>query len=521
MFLPFLILGRTVSVIFIVLRYSVFSRCSNDVKFKLILQNLGGVFVKLGQIIAMRFDVLPAKYAYSLWDLFDKEPSLSNEEVFFVFKSETGKDIKEIFDYIEEKPIAVASFAQVYKARYKKEQVVIKIQKPGVKLYIKADLFVLKFIAFILDAFGVLKSITVKEVIIQLEHWLKDELDYRIEANNNQIIYKHITEKHHLENVFSPKIYWDYVTEKVLVQEFINGYPVNKIILDIEKNKEKTEKYLKNIDIDLKIVANEFLIDIMRQYFIDGFFQADPHPANLFALPANNIAWIDFGIVGRPEQKRIWLLKFIKAASENNLIETTKSFINFGNQLMERQIELLRTRDEKNFLVYSKVQEFIIDALAEDFKPIINFWNNSAGNKSLSMRKRSSAVTFLKVIKAGEKYKIKLPPEVVAFIRALLIIDMVCLKMSDEFNMPKAIKMFFNRYDLAKIEKDEENHFKEKQDLYIASINISKELSRELEEEARLKQEEEYFEANEKFKDLVLVLIDKYPELYKSIKDLL
>ena len=521
MFLPFLILGRIVSILFIGLKYSIFIKEDREVKFKLILQNLGGIFVKLGQILAMRFDILPSKYAYSLWDLFDKESPLSNEEVFYVFKSETGKDIKQEFDYLEEKPIAVASFAQVYKAIHKGEQIVIKIQKPNIKYYIKADLFFLKFIAFILDTLGVLKAITVKEVIIQLEHWLKDELDYRIEANNNQIIYKHIKEKHNLENVFSPRIYWNYVTEKVLVQEFINGYSVNELILDIEKNKEKTEKYLKEESIDLKIVAEEFLIDIMRQYFVDGFFQADPHPANLFVLPKNKIAWIDFGIIGRPGHKRIWLLKFLKAAIENDHIKEAKSFVNFGHQLIERQIELLRTRDEKNFLVYSKVLEFISDKLAQDFKPILDDWNNSVGNKNLLISKKSSAVFFLKVIKAAEKYKIKLPKEVIAFIRALLIIDMVCLKMSDEFSMPKAIKMFFERYKLDKIEKDEEKHFKEKQYLYVASINPIKELSRELEEEARLKQEEEYYDANEKFRDLVLVLIDKHPQLYKLIKDLL
>ncbi|MEK9147692.1 MAG: AarF/ABC1/UbiB kinase family protein, partial [Patescibacteria group bacterium] len=295
MFLIFLILGRTISVIFIVLRYSIFSKCSNDVKLKLILQDLGGVFVKLGQIMAMRFDILPSKYAYTLWDLFDKEPPLSNEEVLSIFKRETGKDIKEVFEYLEESPIAVASFAQVYKATLNGNDVVIKIQKPGIKYYIKADLTFLKFIAFILDIIGVLKSITAREVIIQLEYWLKDEFDYRIEANNSQIIYKHIKEKHKLKNVFSPKIYWDYVTEKVLVQEFINGYSVNELILDIEKNKEKTEKYLEQNNINLKVAAEEFVVDIMRQYFVDGFFQADPHPANLFILPGNKIAWIDFG----------------------------------------------------------------------------------------------------------------------------------------------------------------------------------------------------------------------------------
>ncbi|MEK9147575.1 MAG: hypothetical protein AAB593_01555, partial [Patescibacteria group bacterium] len=232
---------------------------------------------------------------------------------------------------------------------------------------------------------------------------------------------------------------------------------------------------------------------------------------------------IDFGIVGRPEQKRIWLLKFLKGAADNDHALEAESFVNFGHQLIEHQIELLKTRNEKNFLIYLKVSEFIVNELANDFKPILDFWYNSGGKKDLSMRERSSAVTFLKVIKAAEKYNIKLPSEVISFIRALLIIDMVCLKMSLEFSMPKAVKMFFDRYNIKEIENQEKTHFMEKENLYVAPISseATKERARELEEEARLKQEEAYHDANEKFKDLVLILIDKYPELYKSIKDLL
>lgn len=517
MFIIPLIAGRIISVIFVVLKYSFFVKEPPEIKLRMILENLGSVFVKLGQILAMRLDLLPQKYALALWDLFDSESPISNEEMFFIFKKEIGKEIKEIFEEIEEKPLAVASFGQVYKARLKGERVVLKILKPGVETYIKADLIVLKFSALILDSFGLLKAITVKEIIRQLDNWLKEELDYRVEAKNAEIIHEHALKRHQLANVIIPKIYPEYATKRVLVQEFIEGYPANKLISALEKNPEKTQKILMEKHINLAKVADEFLIDLMRQYFIDGFFHADPHPANLMVLPHSKIGYVDFGIVGRPEYGRIPLLKFIKAAAEQDFESGARNFCDFGYQVLAPDIEILIERSERYFLIYNKIFEFIAKKLLLDIKHLFEDWYLNSGNPGLSPAKRSSAVAFFKIIKQAEKYKIKLPSEVIAFFRALAIIDMVCVKLNKNFSMPSAIKLFFARHNVVEIERIVEKHFEEKQEL--AAVSYAK--SVEGTEEIRLKEEEKYYILREKFQNLVAFLIEKYPELREEIKGLI
>jgi len=512
-----LVAGRLISVIFIVAKHSFFTKESSEIKLRLILENLGSVFVKLGQILAMRLDLLPQKYALALWDLFDSESPIPNEEMFFIFKKETGREIKDIFEEIEEKPLAVASFGQVYKARLKGEKVVIKILKPGVETYIRADMIVLKFLALILDSFGLLRAITVKEIIRQLENWLKEELDYRIEARNAEIIYEHALRKHRLADVVVPKIYPEYAAKRVLVQEFIEGYPANKLLLALEKNPEKTRKILIEKHINLAKIADDFLVDLMRQYFIDGFFHADPHPANLMILPHSKIGYVDFGIVGRPEHGRIPLLKFIKAAAEQDFESGAKNFCDFGYQVLAPDIEILIERNERYFLIYNKIFEFIAKKLLSDIKYLLEEWYLNSGNPALSPAKRSSAVVFFKIIREAEKYKIKLPLEAIAFFRALAIIDMVCIKLNNNFSMPEAIKLFFARHNIREIEKIVEEHFEEKEELI--AVDYAK--SAEETEEIRLKEKEKYYILREKFQNLVAFLIEKYPELREEIKGLM
>ena len=150
----------------------------------MLFEELGGVYIKLGQILAMRFDILPAKYAMELLEILDNVRPVDTGKMFAVFEEETGKKISEVLNKVDEVPLGTASFAQVYKGLWGDNDVVIKIQKPESEKYIKADLFFLKIIFFFADLFGVLKSVSLKEVLSQLEEWLEDELDYRIEAQN-------------------------------------------------------------------------------------------------------------------------------------------------------------------------------------------------------------------------------------------------------------------------------------------------------------------------------------------------
>lgn len=487
-------------------QFGVKQKLDNPTRLRLVFEDLGGVFIKFGQILAMRFDLIPMDYARALLNLLDNDRIVSNDKMFSVFSSETGKNVKDVFDNFNEKSIATASFAQVYKGTYKGESVVIKIQKPNTEKYISSDLAILRLLSYVIDKMGILRAVSMKEVVFQMKEWLKDELDYTIESCNAQTIYDHVN-KHNLKNVIIPKTYHELTTKRVLVQEFLDGFQANKIINNLITEPEKTKRILKENNIDLLEVSNLFLRDIMRQYFIDGFFHADPHPANLIIFPGNKIGYIDFGIIGKLQYNNFGMLKYIKGSVNLEFHFAAEGIADF--------IEI-RTKEELGSVldkggikrIHDIVLEFIVDKLTEDFKPITNDWHFYTGNKELDLKKRSSAVTFLKVVKAVEKYYMKFPPDVIAFIRALLIIDMVCLKLTDEFNMIKAINSFFDLHSLDEVKTMSEEHMIDMERIHeirYTEANLECIADRE-------------FNAKEKFVDIVYALAEKYPELYNKIK---
>jgi len=512
----FIFIRRIFVVPFILLRYS-FKKTyinqfgareslNNPIRLRLIFEDLGGIFMKFGQILAMRFDLLPINYATALLNLLDNARTVPNDKMFNVFLSETGKNIRDVFDNLDEISISTASFSQVYKGAYNGKNIVIKIQKPNIKRYITSDITLLHILAYIIDAIGILKAILMRDVIFQLKRWLDDELDYTIEACNAQTIYDHV-KKNRLENVIIPITYHEFTTKRVIVQEFLDGFQVNKIINELMVNPEQIKNTLKENDIDLLKVSNLFIRDLMRQYFIDGIFHADPHPANLMIFSKNKIGYIDFGIIGKLKYDNFELLKYIKGASELEFKIAADGIVNFIGVYIKN--ELGNIADDKKIKVfYDTILKFITEKLTEDFKPIINNWHFHTGNKDLELRERSSAVAFLKMVKAIEKYNMKMPPDVIAFIRALLIIDMVCLKITADFNMIKAIHSFFNMHSLEKIKISSSIH--QKETLRIHGMKQNK-------ENLEYNKEREY-NMKEKFTDIAYALAEKYPELYNKIK---
>ena len=511
---PFIFIERIFLISFIFLKYSVKKtyidqfgvrqRLDNPIRLRLVFEDVGGIFMKFGQILAMRFDLLPINYAVALLNLLDNARTIPNNKMFGVFLDDTRKNIKDVFDNFNETSISTASFAQVYKGTYNGKDIIIKIQKPNVKRYITSDMVLLRIFAYIIDGVGILKTVSMSDVLFQFKEWLHDELDYTIEARNAQTIYDNV-KKNRLENIVIPIIYHEFTTKRIIVQEFLYGFQVNKIINELMVNPEHIKNTLKENGIDLLRVSNLFISDLMRQYFIDGVFHADPHPANLMIFSKNKIGYIDFGIIGKSKYNNFDLLRYINGVAELEFKIAADGMVNFiGTYIKNEMGSVLDDKKIKTF--YDIVLRFITDKLTEDFKPIVNDWHFHTGNKDLELKERSAAVAFLKMVKAVEKYHLKFPSDVIAFIRALLIIDMVCLKMADNFNMIKAIQSFFNLHSLEKVKTS--IHNKEAYRIYG---------TRQIKENLEYNREQEY-NMKEKFTDIVYILAEKYPELYNKIK---
>lgn len=255
---------------------------------RLTLEELGPVFVKFGQALSTRQDVLPSSVITELVKLQDQVPAFSNTEARQKLEKIYGDKLENIFQSFEESPLASASVAQVHGAVLKNNKaVVIKLLRPDIKKKIKKDLDLMFFIANIAQKFKKLRQLKPKEIVREFEESILGELDLMREAANASQLRRNFLNS---DLLYIPEIYWEYTRPTVLVMERIYGIPI--------RNQEELISH----HIDLKLLAERGIEIFFTQVFRDNFFHADMHPGNIFVSPVNGhmpkyIA-VDFGIMG-------------------------------------------------------------------------------------------------------------------------------------------------------------------------------------------------------------------------------
>ena len=250
------------------------------------LEKLGPTFVKLGQLLSTRVEMMPQAYLDALARLQDKVEPFAFDEVEKIVTSELGVRMSKAFSDFDSTPIAAASLGQVHKARLRDgRQVAVKVQRPGIRDAMLEDLDALEEIAEFLDAHTEAgKRYEFSQMLEQFHKSLLRELDYRLEANNLTTIREELKE---FERIVVPAPILDYSTSKVLTMEYVHG----KKITDLSP--------LGRMEFDGGALAEELFRAYLKQILVDGFFHADPHPGNVFLTDDYRIALIDLGMVGR------------------------------------------------------------------------------------------------------------------------------------------------------------------------------------------------------------------------------
>jgi ubiquinone biosynthesis protein len=255
-------------------------------RVRIAMEELGPTFVKLGQILSTRPDLIPLEYTRELSKLQDHVPVFPYEDALRIIESEVGKSPEEIFSHLEKTPLAAASIGQVFRARLRDgEDVVVKVQRPGIRKTIEVDLEIMFHLAGLMERH--LEEIEVHRptrIIEEFAHTLEREIDYRIESLHIESFARQFLED---ETVYVPKVFRELTTERILTMEYVNGVKASEV--DV----------LRKEGYDLEEVARRGADLIMKQVFIHGFFHADPHPGNVFILPNNVICYLDFGMMGR------------------------------------------------------------------------------------------------------------------------------------------------------------------------------------------------------------------------------
>ncbi len=250
------------------------------------LIELGPTFIKMGQSMGTRADLLPLPFVKELGTLVDQVPPFPNDVAFSIIEKELGHKINEIYAEFELEPVAAASLGQVYRARlHTGEEVAVKVQRPNLEATIKGDIVILKKVANFAERFPQLnENADWSGMLREFDTTIHEEMDYVAEGKNAEQFRENFK---NWSNIHVPTIYWNATTSKVLTMQFIHGTKVT----DLEEQARRNISPSK---------VNRLLIKTyLKQLLEDGFFHADPHPGNLLVMPDGRVAFFDFGMVGR------------------------------------------------------------------------------------------------------------------------------------------------------------------------------------------------------------------------------
>jgi predicted unusual protein kinase regulating ubiquinone biosynthesis (AarF/ABC1/UbiB family) len=358
------------------------------------LEKLGPTFIKLGQLLSTRADLLPGPYLEALARLQDQIEPFPYEEVERIVSGELGVRLSKAFADFDPSPLAAASLAQVHRAYMRDGRaVVVKVQRPNIRDIIVGDLEALGEIAHFLDQHTELgRRYEFENMLVNLRKSLLQELDFTIEANNLRTIGQNLAE---FENIVIPEPIDDFVTSRVLTMEYIAGKKITAL------------NPLRLLDLDGGALADELFSAYLKQFLVDGLFHADPHPGNVFVTDDDRVALIDLGMVSRVTRTfQDDLLRLLLAISEGNG--------EMAGQAATRMGEAKEGFDRGAF------ERRITDLVADNSDAILSRLN--AGKVTLDITRIAADCWF------------RLPPEFTMFAKALLNLDQVVYTLDAEFN---------------------------------------------------------------------------------------
>ena len=264
------------------------------VRLRLALTELGTTFIKLGQVLSARSDLLPPDYIAELSKLQDDVPPLPFDRMLEVFRADFSCSPLDAFSEFDTVPAASASIGQVYAARlHDGSEVMVKIQRPGVEALVHTDLSLLHHLAAFANRNRYLQRYDLPALVREFRTILLDELLYTLEAQNAESLAREMA---HRPMVLFPTVYWTYTSHHVLTTMRIHGFKITDLAAFEEAG------------VDRKLVAVNLANSLLEQILIYGMFHGDPHPGNLLVTPDGHLAFLDTGMVGRLDRKMRELL---------------------------------------------------------------------------------------------------------------------------------------------------------------------------------------------------------------------
>ena len=300
------------------------------VRLKRAMEEAGGAFIKLAQMLSLRSDLIPIEYCEEFSKLQDSVQSFPYSQVKKIIEEDFGKPIHRVFKEFDKTPIAAASVSQVHKAKLLSGvTVAVKVQRPHIKQVFQSDIDILFYLAEQAEKYSKdVKQFHPTKIVKEFEKYTQDELDFTQEAKNIQVFYEKYKYSPHIR---IPAVHWDYTSNRVITMKFIEGQKVSSI-------KDMSEKEKKRVTL---LIFKSFI----EQVFNMHVFHADPHPGNIFIEKDGKIAFLDFGIVGRISPDMAQQVELMMVGLVKGDLETlAESFIGLG--AMKEDVDLDRFKED-------------------------------------------------------------------------------------------------------------------------------------------------------------------------------
>jgi ubiquinone biosynthesis protein len=371
---------------------------------RLALEQLGPTFVKLGQILSTREDLLPPAWTDELNRLYSRVAPVPFDDLLPQIEQALGRSPFEVFANLEREPYAAASIAQIHRASLPSgTPVILKIRRPGIVAKVDADLRILEHLAHLAEQeIPELRRYRPVDVVGQLRRSLERELDLAVEARNTERLARNFAGD---LDVLVPRVYWEWTSSSMNVQEHIEGIRGD----DLEA--------IDNAGLDRKAIAARSVDAILKMILVDGFFQADPHPGNVMCLPGNRIALIDFGMVGR-----------LSAARRSQIVNLLAGFVHHDEETMLEVLLDWRGNEAVNEArLAADLGELAVDYSDAQLKDL----------KIGTLLHRVSAIL--------REHSIVLPADLALLFKALITLEGFGRQYDPEFRLVDRAEPFLNR----------------------------------------------------------------------------
>ena len=363
-------------------------------RLRLSFEELGPTFVKFGQLLATRPDLIPDDYIQEMSLLHDQVQVLDFATIESVLIEEFGTHWRDKFQFVDDNPIGAASIAQVHRATMiNGDQVVLKIQRPGIVQKINDDLNVLYFIAELLEKY--IPETRAYNPVGMVDEYFKTlelETNFVVEANNIRRMKENFKED---QGMVIPQVYFELTTERVLVMEELKGKPLSKV------------DSLQAMGIDPDDIVKKGLKAYLKMVFVDGFFHGDLHAGNFFIMPENKIGLIDFGVVGRLNNKT-------QSAIVNMLLALSKEDY---TRLAYEYVDLAPFSEDVN-----------VDLFAKDLQAVI------APYYGLTLKNVNSGKILMASAGVAASHGLMVPTEMMLFFKSIISIEGLGARISKDFD---------------------------------------------------------------------------------------